>query len=89
MESIAWAGYSSAFGGSATQTAQTVTNSPRLRHNLIRTGRYAFASTERDIMSDHIKFEVLIYCVALLGVIAGLSANVDLGALLHTALGIR
>ena len=40
-------------------------------------------------MSDHIKFEVLIYCAALLSVVAGLSANVDLGALLHAALGLR
>jgi hypothetical protein len=40
-------------------------------------------------MSDHLKFEVLIYCAALLCVVAGLSANFDLSTLLHTALGVR
>lgn len=39
-------------------------------------------------MSDHLKFEVFIYCAALLAIVAGLSANLDLGALLHAALGI-
>lgn len=40
-------------------------------------------------MSDHLKFEVMIYCAALLCVVAGLTANFDLGALLHAALGVR
>jgi len=44
---------------------------------------------KRDIMSDHIKFEVMIYCAALLAVVAGISSNLDLGTLLQTALGIR
>jgi hypothetical protein len=40
-------------------------------------------------MSDHIKFEVMIYCAALLAVVAGISSNLDLGTQLQTALGIR
>ena len=51
--------------------------------------RLSLPHITRDTMSDHIKFEVMIYCAALLAVVASISTNLDLGMLLHTALGIR
>lgn len=39
-------------------------------------------------MSDHLKFEVLVYGAAVLATIAGLFADVDLQALLRSIAGV-